>query len=186
MSFSIAEPVGLGNAHRHFLAHLIGMPGWHKAVLLIGALMAFGGGIGRVAGVTRQQPTTAPSALSQPENPEAKPVAAEREPDGSMLIRLSPHAMAVGLSSVAGFFLGWLFRAFVKTMILLALIIGGGLFALSYFGVLNVDLSSAKQEYASAVHWLSDQAARLKDVVLAHLPSSGGGAVGAWLGFHRR
>ena len=53
-------------------------------------------------------------------------------------------------------------------------------------GVLNIDLSTAREKYGSALHWLGDQAARLKDMAVAHLPSSGGGTVGAWLGFRRR
>jgi uncharacterized membrane protein (Fun14 family) len=200
MAFSSAEPVRVWNAHRHFLAHLITMPGWHKAVLVVGALLAFGGGIGRIAGATRQ-PANAPASQPQQSATDApkssfagdstppaadKPLEAQREPDGSLLIRLSPHAMAIGLSLVAGFLIAWVFRAFLKTMALLALVVTGGLFALSYFGVLNVDLSSAKQEYTSVIHWLGDQAGRLKDVAMAHLPSSGGGAVGAWLGLRRR
>jgi uncharacterized membrane protein (Fun14 family) len=104
----------------------------------------------------------------------------------SLVARLSPNATRIGGSVVAGFVLGWIFRAFVKTMAFFALLAGAALMALSYFGVINVDLSSAREHYASVMHWLSDQGMRLKDVVIAHLPSSSGGAVGAYLGFRRR
>jgi hypothetical protein len=49
-----------------------------------------------------------------------------------------------------------------------------------------VDLTAAQQTYDSAREWLTDQATRLKDVVLAHLPSSASGGLGAFIGFRRR
>ena len=63
-----------------------------------------------------------------------------------------------------------------------ATIIGGLFFALTYFNVVNVDLTSAQHTYDSAREWLTDQATRFKDVLLAHLPSSASGGVGAFIG----
>ena len=90
------------------------------------------------------------------------------------------------MSVLAGFVLGWLFRAFLKTMAFFLMLAIAALAALSYFGVLNVDFTSAREHYASALHWLGDQSSRLKDLIISHLPSSGGGALGAFLGFRRR
>lgn len=106
-------------------------------------------------------------------------------PDG-WVAKLSPETTRVGGSVVAGFVVGWLFRAFLKTMAFLALLAGAGLFALSYFGVINVDMTAVREGSASAVQWLTSQADRFKDVIVSHLPSTGGGALGAFLGFRRR
>jgi uncharacterized membrane protein (Fun14 family) len=197
------------NAFGHFLAHIATMPRWHKLVLLIGVVLAIAGGIGwmtsRAAGDTGTRVTsTSTSSTAAPGQAPAgaskfigndAPTAADttttttttiREEPPTLIGRLSPNATRIGGSIVAGFVFGWIFRAFLKTVTFFALLAGAALLALSYFGVINVDLSSAREQYGSALHWLSDQGMRLKDMLLAHLPSSGGGAVGAFLGFRRR
>jgi uncharacterized membrane protein (Fun14 family) len=200
------EKTRLKNAPEHFAAHVATMPRWHKMVLLLGVVLAIAGGAGwlttRVASDTGTRVTTV-NTTPRSQTPagssgfvdgrHAPPadttttttVVTQTEPP-SLVARLSPNATRIGGSVVAGFVLGWIFRAFVKTMAFFAILAGAALMALSYFGVINVDLSSAREHYASVMHWLSDQGMRLKDVVIAHLPSSSGGAVGAYLGFRRR
>jgi uncharacterized membrane protein (Fun14 family) len=189
------------------MTHLARMPRWHQVVMLVAVLLAAGGSVGWA--VTRTAPgqtvpASSPAAArssaavpgssgfvdsrttgTTPLAPDAAADANDTTP-GGWVSRISPHATGVGVSVVAGFLVGWLFRTFLKMMTLFALIVAGLVAALSYFGVLNVDLSAAKTHYADAVHWLTDQAYRLKDVLAAHLPSSGGGAFGAFLGFRRR
>jgi uncharacterized membrane protein (Fun14 family) len=193
------ERLRFKTAPRHFLAHLATMPRWHKLVLLIGVGLAIAGGIGwmtsRASSDSGTRVTTtsvpAPAGSSKfidggtPPSDAAITTTTREEPQ-TLIGRLSPNATRIGGSVVAGFVFGWIFRAFLKTVTFFALLAGAALLALSYFGVINVDLSSAREHYASALHWLSDQGARLKDAVIAHLPSSGGGALGAFLGFRRR
>jgi uncharacterized membrane protein (Fun14 family) len=199
------EKTRLKNAPGHFVAHVATMPRWHKMVLLLGVVLAIAGGAcwltTRVASETGTRVTTVnttPTAQTPAgssgfvdgrnapaDTTSTTTVVTQTEPP-SLVARLSPNATRIGGSVVAGFVLGWIFRAFVKTMAFFALLAGAALMALSYFGVINVDLSSAREHYASVMHWLSDQGMRLKDVVIAHLPSSSGGAVGAYLGFRRR
>ncbi len=97
-----------------------------------------------------------------------------------------PPAMRIGVSILAGFVLGWLFRAFIRTVAFFALLGAAVLGALSWFRVVNIDMSSAQGEYATAMHWLYAQATLLKHAVIAHLPSTGGGTLGAFLGLRRR
>jgi uncharacterized membrane protein (Fun14 family) len=193
----------LKNAPEHFAAHVATMPRWHKMVLLLGVVLAIAGGIGwmtthstsdtgtRVTTVNTPTAQTPPGSSgfvdgrNAPADTTTTTTVVTAEPP-SLVARLSPNATRIGGSVVAGFMLGWIFRAFLKTMAFFALLAGAALMALSYFGVINVDLSSAREHYASVMHWLSDQGMRLKDVVIAHLPSSSGGAVGAYLGFRRR
>jgi len=199
------EKTRLKNAPEHFAAHVATMPRSHKVVLLLGVVLAIAGGAGwlttratsdtgtRVTTVNNTTPTAqTPAGASgfvdgrnAPADTTTTTTVTQTEPP-SLVARLSPNATRIGGSVVAGFVLGWIFRAFLKTMAFFALLAGAALMALSYFGVINVDLSSAREHYASVMHWLSDQGMRLKEVVIAHLPSSSGGAVGAYLGFRRR
>lgn len=195
-----AERTRLNNAPRHFFTHLATMPTWHKIVLFLGLALAIAGGAGWMVShasttTTTTTQTQAPSAKvpgssgfvdsSNAPSDSTTTVVTHEEPP-SLIARLSPNATRIGGSVVAGFIFGWIFRAFLKTVTFFALLAAGALFALSYFGVINVDLSSAREQYSSALHWLTDQGSRLKDVLLTHLPSSSGGAVGAFLGFRRR
>jgi len=188
------------------MTHLARMPRWHQVVLLVAIVLAAAGSVGWA--VTRTAPgQTVPASAAAAQHSSAlpahsgfvdsrttgtTPLPADAAADandttpGGWISRLSPHATGVGLSVVGGFLVGWLFRAFLKLMTFFVLIVAALLAALSYFGVLNVDLTSAQTHSADAMHWLTEQGARLKDVVTAHLPSSGAGAFGAFLGFRRR
>jgi uncharacterized membrane protein (Fun14 family) len=175
------------------------MPKWQKLVLSLALLASALGAAGWVAGsigerAKRQAAAQASPDVSAPpgasqfvtrsgEPGDATPLSAE-EP--GFAVRVSPKVMRVGVSVIVGFVIGFLFRMFVKTMLLVTLVIGGIFFALTYFNVVNVDLTAAQQTYDSAREWLTDQATRLKDVVLAHLPSSASGGLGVFIGFRRR
>ena len=94
--------------------------------------------------------------------------------------------MKLGFGFAGRFVIGFIFRAFLKLAALATVIIGGGLAALSYFHFLNIDFTRVHQAYADNSAWIHDQAWRLKEVLLAHLPSSTTGAAGAWFGTRRR
>jgi uncharacterized membrane protein (Fun14 family) len=193
-----------------FFAHVAIMPAWQKLVLVIAVLLASVGSVGWAMShfsKTDQTRTTTTSTTSTPPRAstpagtssfidnragtatpsttvETTSTATNQAP--GLIDKFSPGTTRIGVSVVAGFILGWLFRAFLKTMTFFALIAGAILFGLSYFGVLNVDFSAAREHYASAMHWLTDQGERIKDVVIGHLPSSGGGALGMFMGFRRK
>ncbi len=198
---SSADDLRWGNAHVHFLSHLSSMPGWHRLVLILGSIMAVGGGVSQIATKTtgmsdaqqqqqqtQQSKSVVTNSKSLVDSPTAEPAPADRQPvaEVPLLGKVSPRAMRIGISVLAGFLLGWLFRAFIRTVAFFAVAAGGILMALSYFRVINIDFSSARGEYATAMHWLTDQGTRIKDIVIAHLPSTGGGSLGAFLGFRRR
>ena len=173
------------------------MPKWHKRVLSLGLLCAALGAAGWVAGKVGQRsveqaaasadgpsaPAGSSSLLTRSNAPQTAATPAEED---GFVVRVSPKMMRIGASLIVGFIVGFLFRMFVKTMLLVTLVLGGTFFALTYFNVVNVDLTSAQQTYDGAREWLTDQATRLKDVILAHLPSSASGGVGAFIGFRRR
>jgi uncharacterized membrane protein (Fun14 family) len=199
------EKLRASNAHKHFLSHLATMPRWQLMVLILGLCMAVGGGVAWVMThhgqrQTRTEVTRTPDAGrgATPANSSGfvddtsgtgtsttTTTTTAEEPTG-LIARISPNATRIGGSVVAGFVVGWIFRAFLKTMLFFALLGFALMMALSYFGVLNIDFTAAREHYATAVHWLTDQADRLKTLFVAHLPSAGGGTVGAFLGFRRR
>jgi uncharacterized membrane protein (Fun14 family) len=198
MSVATTERLRWDTAHEHFAAHVKTMPRWHKAVLVMGVVLALAGGAGWVMGrnegdgkAARVTTTGSPAPVGSSKfiddnGAGSSPTSTTGQSAPGMISRLSPNATRIGVSVLAGFVLGWLFRAFLKTMAFFLMLAIAILAALSYFGVLNVDFTSAREHYASALHWLGDQTTRLKDLVISHLPSSGGGALGAFLGFRRR
>ena len=98
----------------------------------------------------------------------------------------SGHGARLGFGFVGGFIIGFIFRAFVKLMTLLTFVIGGGLAALSYFNILHVDLTSVHHAWTSNSQWMMTEATKLKDVLVAHLPSSTTGAAGIFVGMRRK
>jgi uncharacterized membrane protein (Fun14 family) len=206
MSADSNESVKVNSVPVRFFAHVSAMPVWQKVVLVVAILLACLGGsawaMSHFNGPTKSTTTvttTTPGAktpagassfvndggAAAPASASTTTTTEETKPQG-LIEEFSPATTRVGVSVVAGFVFGWLFRAFLKTMTFFALIVAALLAGLSYFGVLNVDFSAAREHYASAVHWLTDQGERLKAVLMSHLPSSGGGALGAYMGFRRR
>lgn len=196
---SHTEPPIAQTAPRNFVIHLATMPLWHKLVLLLGLILAIGGGIGWAMARTGQTPhTTSTTTVRTPANSSSfttgdsaaddstTTITTTNSDGGGLLARISPNATRIGTSVIVGFVLGWIFRAFLKLAIFVVALGVGAMLALSYFGILNIDFTAAQEHYASAVHWITAQSDRLKDVVLAHLPSTGGGAFGAFLGFRRK
>jgi uncharacterized membrane protein (Fun14 family) len=192
MSTPSPESLRWANAHSHFLTHLRVMPGWHKAVILLGGVLAVMGTVGQIAARTGGDARSHVTTNSQPSSSNGFVSATDSrdaEPAPSPLTRLSPHATRIGLSIILGFVIGWLFRAFLKTMVLLALLVGGGLWLLAHFNILHIgddNLQAIKDKSGQAASWLGAQASHLKDLAIAHLPSTGGGALGAFLGIRRR
>lgn len=98
----------------------------------------------------------------------------------------SKHGAKLGFGFAGGFAIGFAFRTFIKTMATLttlAVIVFG---ALSYFKVLNVDMSSVQKAWESNSEWLMTQAGKLKDVAISHLPSSSTGFAGMFFGMKRK
>ncbi len=97
-----------------------------------------------------------------------------------------PLMTKVGFSLFIGIVTGVLFRAFLKTAMAISMLVIGGAMALSYYHVVNVDLTSVKSETAQATSWLADQGYRVKDMLFHALPSSTSAGIGFFLGLKRR
>jgi uncharacterized membrane protein (Fun14 family) len=157
-------------------------PGWHKAVLGLAALIC---GLGWAHwgyhAATSAGPATAPSVVnnsavvnnSSGAPPQSPPVVGQL-------------ARRVGGSILLGFVIGWLFRAFIRITAAMTAIGIGALALLSYFHIMNVDLTAAQTKTTQTSAWLTEQAGRLRDAAFAHVHSTLGGAVGMFMGVRRR
>jgi uncharacterized membrane protein (Fun14 family) len=179
-----SERARRADPHRHFLTHCAVMPGWHKAVILLAALLAVAGLAGTLYARSSTPATSAPD----------KQATASAMSLGS-IIRLSTPAMMIGASVLVGFIGGWFFRAYLLVGAGVALLGLAGVFALSHFGILHLGATGAADAHAASggkaagasggVGGFTQYAVQLKDVALAHLPSTGSGIVAAFLGFRR-
>ena len=189
---SLLPDLSWANAHRHFFSHLGTMPGWHQIVLIAGVLIAVVGGVGKAT--TPSAPTAQVSADgSIPSGSSGLVGDPGPTSDSGIQIgtfgKISPHMIGVGFSIVVGFILGWFFRAFIKSMAMITVLIGGTLWALSHFNILHLsdeNVTRIKENSAQATSWATAHASQFKDFIMAHLPSSGSGTLGAFLGFRRR
>ena len=121
------------------------------------------------------------SGSSTDASPDAEPAATD-----SWSGYAGAKGTTLGFGFVGGFVIGFIFRAFLKMMTLITVVIVGGLFALSYYHVINIDMTHVRDVAQSNMEWITDQATRIKDLAMAHLPSSSGGAAGAFFGLRRR
>ena len=151
-------------------------PRWHRVVLLLAAL---GAGMGwahwGLTAATTSSATTAPAVTVRsvpPAPPPSSPF-------------FAPLARRVGGSILVGFIIGWMFRTFVRLMSALTALAVGSLTLLSYFHIMNVDLTAAENKTSQASAWVTDQAGRLRDAALAHVHSTIGSAVGLFMGIRR-
>jgi len=173
-------------------SHLLTMPMWQKVLLTLAGVAAAGGLSGQAIGYFAHKPEPAARASVQPEG--ARGVVAQQdqstqqqpEEDKPFYLKLSPHATRMGLTFIAAFLIGWAFRAFLKMMAMITVVIGGLFFGLSYFKVMNVDFSKVEKPYNTSKEWVTDQAWKLKDVLVSHLPSSTASVVGLFAGFRRK
>jgi len=194
-----ASTGGGGSIFGQFFGHLFDMPWWHKMVLTIAGMIGAVGVGGKITGAVSddappQTAQTAP-APSSPRSGFASDRGAQGDeqaastPDPSfkgLLIRNAPWMTRVGVGFVAAFILGWLFRAFIKLMMTMTLVVVLLLAGLSYFRVIDIDFSKAEQQYRDASAWVTDQAAKVKDAIAAHIPASMASTLGMFLGFRRK
>jgi uncharacterized membrane protein (Fun14 family) len=178
-------PAARSTVSRRIAEQLHSVPAWHKklivaAIVLCGVGLA-GQGFARFSQQHEGQQSSAPA-----DSRSAVESSGARVPqDAPLWQRVSPHATKIGISLVIGFIVGFLFRAFLKTMALIVLVIGGIILALSYFDILNIDFASAREQTEQAASWLTQKVTAAREMVMAHLPSGVASAVGAFLGFRR-
>ncbi|MGH7177664.1 MAG: FUN14 domain-containing protein [Tepidisphaeraceae bacterium] len=158
------------------------MPRWQKS-LLTGAIALAGCGMtGQLVGYF-SDPRTNGAEVSAPQS---TAVAGTENPPQTWRRKYSPAMTRMGLSFVAAFVLGWVFRTFLKTMALITALAVAVFVGLSWFNVLNLDLTTARTKYESSMQWVGDQSGRLYDAAKSHLPGSVSTFAGLFIGFRRK
>jgi uncharacterized membrane protein (Fun14 family) len=98
----------------------------------------------------------------------------------------SPALAGIGGSYLAGFFIGWAFRRFLR----MAALIAAGLLAciavLENTGWIDLDWAAVETQISHAVAAAHQGAQGLKHILSGYLPSTGAGAVGMFFGFRKR
>ena len=98
----------------------------------------------------------------------------------------SPAVAGIAGSYLAGFFLGWASRRFLRVA---ALITGGllaGIAVLEETGWIDLDWASVEAQISHAVAAAQQGAQGLKHILSGYLPSTGAGAVGMFFGFRKK
>jgi uncharacterized membrane protein (Fun14 family) len=94
-----------------------------------------------------------------------------------------PGYVRVSASYIGGFFIGWVFRRFIRVALALValavLVVGLG----KYVGW---NSSSAETQVKERAAWVRHEATTAADYLEGLLPSTTAGAVGAFLGFRRK
>lgn len=99
--------------------------------------------------------------------------------------RAGPFMSKFGLSFVAGFFLGYAFKRFLKITAFVTGIALLGLFAAQKAGLITMPWNQVQEQLQSGVGWATEHATAYKDAAKAYLPSGVAGAVGIFMGFRR-
>jgi uncharacterized membrane protein (Fun14 family) len=181
------------------------MPRWKWHLLTIGLVL---GSIGLVSQVSaflntphdpvfphHAQVAPAPSdSAANPSsgNPGASPQPAATSPDAGTdpapetTSPWKPFMTKFGFSLFVGISVGTIFRTFIRTAMVVTGLIVATAAALSYYHVVNVDMTAVNHETALATGWLADQGYRVKDMLFHTLPSSTAAGIGFFLGLKRR
>jgi uncharacterized membrane protein (Fun14 family) len=173
-------PAPQAKPKKHIIQHVLKMPRWQQGLLTV-AIVTFGGGI---AGQVSSYMSHGSGSSSPGSSFVGQGAAADS--DKPFIQRISPRLTAVGLSFVVGFVIGWLMRTFMKMATMLTMLIIAIMLGLSYFKVLNVDLSKAEVNYKDAREWITDQGQRAGKALAAYLPSSVSALAGIFIGFRRK
>jgi uncharacterized membrane protein (Fun14 family) len=92
----------------------------------------------------------------------------------------------IGGSYLAGFFIGWASRRFLK----MAALIAGGLLAciavLENTGWIDLDWAAVESQISQSIAAVHRGAEGLKHLLSGYLPSTGAGAVGVFFGFRKK
>ena len=98
----------------------------------------------------------------------------------------SPAVAGIGGSYLAGFFIGWASRRFLR---MAALLTGGllaGIAVMEETGWINLDWTSVETQIHHAISAAHREAEGLKHLLSGYLPSTGAWAVGMFFGFRKK
>jgi uncharacterized membrane protein (Fun14 family) len=164
---------------RRFFSDLFHLPRWQITLLTLAlAAVGFGWGHQTYHSLTDSPATTQSSPGSVSSTDQSTGI-----PGSSVLARWSRRA---GASLLIGFVVGWAFRTFLKIMATITAAILAAFLMLSYFNVMNVDLTAMEKKSTNATAWITDQGNRLRHTAMSHVHSTLGGIVGLAMGARKK
>jgi uncharacterized membrane protein (Fun14 family) len=98
----------------------------------------------------------------------------------------SPAVAGIGGSYLAGFFIGWAFRRFLRMAALIAAGLLAGIALLEETGWIDLDWTAVETQINHAITAAQLGAQGLRHILSGYLPSTGAGAVGMFFGFRKR
>ncbi len=97
----------------------------------------------------------------------------------------SPTIFRLGFSFFVGFAIAFAVRSFLKVAVLIAGVILIVLFALQYFGAIDVNWALMESWFTNAGGWVKAQASSVQEFVTGYLPSGASALAGLTMGFRR-
>jgi uncharacterized membrane protein (Fun14 family) len=180
------------------------MPRWKWRLISIGLVIGSIGLVSQVAAFlnTPHDPVfpshaqVAPSNGLPPSSSSANPRATSAGPESlpptspdaqpNPMSPWKPFMTKFGFSLFVGIAIGTIFRTFLRGALVVTGLIAAAAAGLSYYHVVNVDMTAVNHDATLVTGWLSDQGMRLKDMLFSHLPSSTAAGIGFFLGLKRR
>ncbi len=98
----------------------------------------------------------------------------------------SPSVARFGGSYIAGFFVGWAFRRFVKVMAVVGALAIATIALLKNAGLVTTDWTALERLITDNVAAVQRGAEGFKEFLTGYLPSAGAGAAGVFLGFRKK
>ena len=98
----------------------------------------------------------------------------------------SPALLLFGVSYIGGFLLGWVFRRFVKTAVMIS---GGFILLLGILkstGWITLDWAGIEAAVTQSLASFQEGAEGLKEILTGYLPSAGSGSAGLFFGFRKK
>lgn len=202
----MTEPYRPPARGRLLITRLVALSGFQRKALLAALVLSLAGVVGYGSSYFDKQQTEklvavdqmpAPRELAVPQGSgfvsssgkavsTEKPKVEEVTPKQTWAQWTAPWATRLGFGFLGGFAVGFASRTFIKTMTIIVAVAGSVFLGLSYFNVLNIDFSRVETVYHSNADWLTTQADKLKDVIMAKLPSTTAAFAGLFVGFMRR
>lgn len=155
----------------------LGNPPWQAKTLWVAAGVSLLGLVLWVATPAKPRPPTAPSGQTTLAEASGDAVATQVHS-----LQGSPALFRFGLSYIAGFFLGYGLRRFVKLTLILLLVVVVVVFLLQMAGWIHLNWASVQSHLSDSFAWLKGQAEALKVLVTGYVPSATAAAVGLLLG----
>jgi uncharacterized membrane protein (Fun14 family) len=168
---------------RRFFSDLFRLPNWQKTILTAAfAAVTFGWAHQTYHAFTDPTPPTTQTSSNNPGSI-TTPDQSTASPGSSMLARWSRRA---GASLLIGFIVGWAFRTFLKIMSTITAATVAAFCLLSYFNVMNIDMTSIEKKSTTATAWITDQGTRLRQTAMSHVHSTLGGILGLAMGARKK